>query len=261
MQQIKIPFLKIFIFCFLLFLILIFFSCITQKSHGESIAQKQMNQVQLGFKNIPSDFTDNDCEICKQLEKEYTYCRNLIVGKVNDFIAGSDTIMFIEEFHNDVIGYQTCYIYSSNYKQIKCYKATWAPIIKEPKIIENKTYTLAELENSIRKVHIPSYNDFPEHYSREIRLELIESASIPEFTPGYIVVAIKDGTLNKCLIDIGKQCRTPSASYNIALATKINNDYIFQYFSVSECVAPGSVLRQVKSKAPALQNKVKLKDE
>ena len=234
-QQIKIPFLDTFIFYFLVFQVL--FSCTTiQKNQGESITQRQMNQIQLGFKNIPSHFNNNDCELYKQLEKEYAYCRDLIVGKMNNFIAESDTVVFVEEFFNNVIGYQICYIYSSNYKQMKCYKATWSLIAKVPKIVEDKTYTLAELENPIRNMHIPSYDDFPEHYSREVRLEIIERASIPKFKPGYIIVAIQDGILNRCLTDISKQCRTPSVSYNIALATKVNNDYIFQYFSARECI-------------------------
>ncbi|MCL2651539.1 MAG: hypothetical protein FWD60_11020 [Candidatus Azobacteroides sp.] len=225
-QQIK--------FYFLVIFLLILLSCITQKKQGEIIAKKQANQIQFGIKNMPSYF-NNDCESCKQLEKEYAYCRNIVWGKINDFIVGSDTVVFIEEFHNDVIGYQTCYIYSSNYKQMKCYKAIWSINTEEQKIVENGTYTLAELEYPIKNMRIPSYDDFPKHYSEKTRSEIIEEAAIPKFKPGYIVVAIQDDILNKCLADIRKQCRTPSVSYSIALATKINNNYIFQYFSAKEC--------------------------
>jgi len=233
-MQIKIRFFEILVFCFSVILVLISFSCKTiPKNQGETIAQKQINQIQTGFKNIPSGL-DKNCDMYEQLEVEYAYCRNIIASKINDFIVNSDTVVFIEEFRNDFIGYQKCYIYSSNHKQMKCYEAIWS-LTKEQKIMERQTYTLAELEYPIRNRHIPSYNDFPKHFSEKLKLELIESVAIPEFKPGYIVVSIQDGILSKCLEDIRKQCRTPSAYYNIALATKINNDYVFQYFSASEC--------------------------
>jgi hypothetical protein len=212
-SKVKKTYIILFIACFV--------SCSVQKQH--------LKQIKQGLNDIPTHCIDNRDKYCQQLNENNNYYRNLIAKKIAPYVLDSDSIIFIEESLNNVIGgYQTCYVYLSKNKQIKCYKTTF--MFSNKYAEEYKTYTIEELKATLPKPQ-PA-ETFPSNYSKEMIEELNKGIAFPMRD---IIFSIQANSLDSCIAEIGKLCYTPSSAYDIVIAIRADEKYVFQYYSASMC--------------------------
>ena len=166
--------------CLIIFCVF-FVSCLTMK--------KTINPMEEGLRNRPFKCVGN--ELCKELKRQYRLCRGLIVEDLARHVENSDTIIVIEEFYNNVIGYQNCYVYDVNTRNVRSYNFAWkkgTPFLSS-KILED---TPLQVSN--------------------------------------IIASLADGTLVKCLENISKERYTPAITYVITIYFKVNDRYKVEYY-------------------------------
>jgi hypothetical protein len=217
-------------YLFIIVTLIFTYSCILSNK-GVSKNIYLLQQLEKGLKKTPSCRTVDTTmtNLSKQRNNSYVKSRHMIVNKIIDFVFDSDTIILIEIKRSNMIeGYQDYYVYASNHHQVKYFLKDY----------EHKTYTLEELKATIRKSIPPE--PYPPHWTNAMIEEAKKGTPFPERD---IIFAVQANSLDSCILEIGKLCYTPSTVYDIVVAVRIDNKYVFQYFFAKMCAKTSISLR------------------